>query len=453
MGSPAKSRGVATSSTLAVPHPQSISPSDPTATFLALTQDITALISISLEATASLVHDWFRSTLGLVGLARVAHVPSRVGGPASDKMGDGKGMAVVVVGASEGERALSLMTGVAFLASQPADLSATGQSLTLHLAKSGYTVFPLVPLPSQHSPPTSQALSTLLLTWSGTQKRLKARNPGHTGAVVPVITDPENPYSYSFPPRADDWSTPEGTPQSPSPSRFSHASETVRLYCRDNDLTLVAIVCASRGAVRAKPILSPGGTMRSLPHSPTQDPESPSFPEDLSTIYGESSSPGGLQLTLSQRHIREDIQPSRLSPSALASTDEQTLLSLYRSNVLDPLSVIKELSDLLAVGSGRVVFVNGSGGFAGHDGESGHDGDPETGGGLPSAMKMIGAARAEAARLLRAELGGVGIDVCEVVVGEYVSCNSLRPVFFTRTSLISRSDGIKTWFTVPSPPT
>lgn len=33
---------------------------------------------------------------------------------------------------------------------------------------------------------------------------------------------------------------------------------------------------------------------------------------------------------------------------------------------------------------------------------------------------MVGAARAEAARLLRDELGGIGIDVCEVVVGEHL---------------------------------
>jgi len=38
--------------------------------------------------------------------------------------------------------------------------------------------------------------------------------------------------------------------------------------------------------------------------------------------------------------------------------------------------------------------------------------------GLPGAMRMIGAARAEAAKLLREELADVGIDVCEVVVGE-----------------------------------
>jgi hypothetical protein len=37
---------------------------------------------------------------------------------------------------------------------------------------------------------------------------------------------------------------------------------------------------------------------------------------------------------------------------------------------------------------------------------------------------MVGAARAEAARLLRDELGDIGIDVCEVVVGQYPHCLS-----------------------------
>jgi hypothetical protein len=80
---------------------------------------------------------------------------------------------------------------------------------------------------------------------------------------------------------------------------------------------------------------------------------------------------------------------------------------------MDPLSVIRELSDLLAVSRGRVVFVNGG---AGVDAEP--EGEHEVIEGLPGAMQMIGAARAEAAKLLRAELGDVGIDVCEVVVGE-----------------------------------
>jgi hypothetical protein len=84
---------------------------------------------------------------------------------------------------------------------------------------------------------------------------------------------------------------------------------------------------------------------------------------------------------------------------------------------MDPLSVIRELSDLLAVSRGRVVFVNGGSGSDEVPGE-----DEEAIQGLPGAMRMIGAARAEAAKLLREELGDVGIDVCQVVVGEQLNC-------------------------------
>lgn len=76
----------------------SLSPS--TLALLSLTQDITALISLSIEATTSLVHDLFKSALGIVGGGEVVRYQPRgekkVGGEA------GRGLAVVVVGASEG---------------------------------------------------------------------------------------------------------------------------------------------------------------------------------------------------------------------------------------------------------------------------------------------------------------------------------------------------------------
>lgn len=99
-------------------------------------------------------------------------------------------------------------------------------------------------------------------------------------------------------------------------------------------------------------------------------------------------------------------------------------MSLYRANIIEPLAIIRELRDLLSsssdVGKGRsrVIFVNGSegGGVEGVD-----DGvkDAATTK-MEGAMKIISTARAETTRLLRAELGGVGIDVCEVLVGELV---------------------------------
>jgi hypothetical protein len=67
---------------------------------LSLTQDITALISLSIEATTSLVHDLFKSALGIVGGGEVVRYQPRgekkLGGEA------GRGLAVVVVGANEG---------------------------------------------------------------------------------------------------------------------------------------------------------------------------------------------------------------------------------------------------------------------------------------------------------------------------------------------------------------
>jgi hypothetical protein len=99
---------------------------------------------------------------------------------------------------------------------------------------------------------------------------------------------------------------------------------------------------------------------------------------------------------------------------------------------MDPLSVIRELSDLLAVSRGRVVFVNGGSGS-----DEPLEEDEEAIQGLPGAMRMIGAARAEAAKLLREELGDVGIDVCEVVVGEHY-------ILLTQSTALTcfRSDGI-----------
>jgi len=75
-----------------------LSPS--TLALLSLTQDITALISLSIEATTSLVHDLFKSALGIVGGGEVVRYQPRgekkLGGEA------GRGLAVVIVGANEG---------------------------------------------------------------------------------------------------------------------------------------------------------------------------------------------------------------------------------------------------------------------------------------------------------------------------------------------------------------
>jgi len=67
---------------------------------LSLSQDITALVSLSIEATASLVNDYVRAALGTIGAGDlVRHSPVRRG-----NMNDsGAGLAVVVVGAANCE--------------------------------------------------------------------------------------------------------------------------------------------------------------------------------------------------------------------------------------------------------------------------------------------------------------------------------------------------------------
>lgn len=104
-----------------------------------------------------------------------------------------------------------------------------------------------------------------------------------------------------------------------------------------------------------------------------------------------------------------------LSQSALTRTDEEALMSLYRTYILDPLCVVRALGDLLANPRGdgrtrgRVLFLETSGTLDDLD----PLGPPGSG-----AAQMIAAARTEAARVLRSELSGAGIGVCEIVVGE-----------------------------------
>lgn len=172
----------------------------------------------------------------------------------------------------------------------------------------------------------------------------------------------------------------------PSPpkraGRFAHAGDTVRHYCRENGLTLVAIVCAAPTTSMSSPLKN-----HDLP-SPL--PLSPTRPYPLI--------PG-------------------VTDSGLAHADEEALINLYRAHVLEPISVIRALGDMLAAPSGvnrargRVLFVESTSMI--DESEPDH-----VFGSLSSPSRMIGAARAETARLLRVELGGAGIDVCEIAVGK-----------------------------------
>lgn len=226
------------------------------------------------------------------------------------------------------------------------------------------------------APPLSAPLSTLLLAWSGVQKRLQARDPGHTGAVVPVVVDDSDDGFLSYPASA---------PPSPPKrgGRFAHAGETVRAYCRDNGLALVAIVCAAPSGLPGRPPRSPD-----IPHTLAD-----TLPTDVAPIID-------------------------LPASSLVRADEEALVALYRAHVLDPLCVVRALGDLLAqprgAGSphGRVLFVETSGCVDELELRAPSFGAPA------GAPQMIATARAETARILRSELASAGIDVCEIVVGK-----------------------------------
>lgn len=265
-----------------------------------------------------------------------------------------------------------------------------------------------MPLPSPASPPTSAALSSLLLTWSRTQKRVRAKFPNHPGSVVPIITDPET----------DDTLT--GSPPSDlkGKGRYAHAGDTVRAYCYEQNLTLVAIVCASRAPRKSRQIELPTPAP-----SPPRGKGRVKFIDQVSTPPTQSSPI--LPAFSSSSEVALPLVPfiRPLHPGSLALADDHTLISLYRANIIEPLALIRELRDLLStsssVGKGRsrVIFVNGAEG----GGVDNLDEDVASAvtTRMEGAMRIVSTARAETARLLRSELGGVGIDVCEVLVGEW----------------------------------
>lgn len=236
-------------------------------------------------------------------------------------------------------------------------------------------------MPATSSAPASSPLSTLLLAWSGIQKRIQARDPGHTGAVVPVIIDNSGDAFLSS--HVQYYTSPPSPPKgSPTAGRFTHAGDTVRAYCHENGLALVAIVCAAPSALRSAP-RSPNSAQQLV--TPPKKGEKPLL-----------SIPSG----------------------ALSQTDEETLFAMYNAHILDPLSVVRALGDMLVSPRGtgrphgRVLFVEAAGTVEDADLASAF-GAPDGGAG-----RMIAAARAEAANLLRKELSYAGIDVCEIVVGK-----------------------------------
>lgn len=185
-------------------------------------------------------------------------------------------------------------------------------------------------------------------------------------------------------------------------ARFAHAGETVRAYIRENELTLISIICVS--------------------HTPAAFAQNPS----------PSPSPPLAATTTT------DLLPQ----DSLVNTPESTLNLVYRTNVLDPVSVVRELSDVLVSpppgfgfgrdgdrdggyghrergkqSQGRVIFINPSPILPGSSPAS-HVQPPNlTSTSLNSLNSLTTSLCTSTARILRDELSVLGVEVCEVVVG------------------------------------
>jgi hypothetical protein len=176
---------------------------------------------------------------------------------------------------------------------------------------------------------------------------------------------------------------------------------------------------------------------------PPSPPSLPSVDRDML----ESLTPP--ELERGDRHVQLPIMP--ISGRGLLSADESALLGLYRANVLDPLTAVRELRDMLidpGFGAGgvanprgkgrnpRLVFVNAqslaSGSDRGHDRGQGVD---------ETVLRVITAARSEVISLLRDDLAESGVEVCEVVAG---ALSFTTPVVAAWTGNGEMGDGIGT---------
>lgn len=188
-------------------------------------------------------------------------------------------------------------------------------------------------------------------------------------------------------------------------ARFAHAGETVRAYIRENELTLISIICVS--------------------HTPAAFAQSPS----------PSPSPAAAAASATTT-TTTDLLPQ----DSLVNTPESTLNLVYRTNVLDPVSVVRELSDVLVSpppgfgrdgdrdggyrhrgrgkqSQGRVIFINPSPILPGSSPAS-HVQPPNlTSTSLNSLTSLTTSLCTSTARILRDELSVLGVEVCEVVVG------------------------------------
>lgn len=217
----------------------------------------------------------------------------------------------------------------------------------------------------------------------------------------------------------------EGKGKERGGGRFAHAGKTVRAYIRENGLTLVSIICVSHTPL-------PCGRIPQPPHLHPYAHPLFQTPCSLSTDH------------------RSLIPTDLLPQGSLMNTPESTLSLAYRTNVLDPVSVVRELSDMLVSpfggygqeesganhvnresrgkkgrrqkSQGRVIFINPSPSplylpcsqASGSSREGGRDHSLQIGSSMTNLTTSL---RASTARILRDELALLGIEVCEVVVG------------------------------------
>lgn len=78
--------------------PRPVASQSSTSALLSLSQDITALVSLSIEATSSLLNDYVRAALGTIGAGELVRQGPVRRGTSTDS---GAGLAVVVVGAAD----------------------------------------------------------------------------------------------------------------------------------------------------------------------------------------------------------------------------------------------------------------------------------------------------------------------------------------------------------------
>lgn len=249
--------------------------------------------------------------------------------------------------------------------------------------------------------------------------------------MVPIIVDPEGVSGEGEVGELADVEKDRKEGEEFECGRFAHAGETVRAYIRENELTLVSIICIS-----PSPLPSPATPHLSL-----------SPPSPLSTH------PHPPSLTTAATDLL-------LPRDSLVNTPESTLHSIYRTNVLDPVSVVRELSDVLVSplgfgpeygargvtargvteywgrgrgkqSQGRVIFINPSpilspslqaGSSAGGHVDSmnrHHHRLLQTTNlsSVNSVNSLTTSLRSATARILRDELSVLGVGVCEVVVG------------------------------------